>query len=178
MDLAVHLGRGPDALMIAPAPTDPERARRLDEPAYRTLFSRLAELAEVLVLDCGTGLDSPAARAALGVADQLVLVTDGEPDTASLVAEAATDTLANLATPVFLVANMLTRRSRLDLARFEREIAFARGIVDLPRDRSGADSLQRSRFSWTRAPESWRAPVRELAALITASWPVRPSGDR
>ena len=41
------------------------------------------------MLDCGTGLDDPPARAALGCADQLVLVCDDEPDTASIVSEAA-----------------------------------------------------------------------------------------
>ena len=179
MDLAVHLGRGPDGLMVAPAPTDRERAQRLDESAYRTLFSRLAELAEVLVLDCGTGLDSPAARAALGTADQLVLVTDGEPDTASLITDPACKSLLEgLDAPVFLVANKLTARSRVDLGAFEREMSFARGIVDLPHDQAGADSLQRSRFSWAhRAPERWRAPVRELAALIAMSWPTRTTTE-
>ena len=87
--LDVQLGRGPNGLMIAPAPTDPDRAARLDEQAYRTLFQRLGELVGTLVLDCGTGLDDPPARAALGCADQLVLVCDDEPDTASIVAEAA-----------------------------------------------------------------------------------------
>ena len=75
--------------MVAPAPTDPDRAANLDESAYRTLFARLSELVGTLVLDCGTGLDDPPARAALACADQLVLVCDDEPDTASIVAEAA-----------------------------------------------------------------------------------------
>ena len=87
--LDAQLGRGPDGLMIAPAPTDPDRAASLDEQAYRTLFERLGELVGTLVLDCGTGLDDPPARAALACADQLVLVCDDEPDTASIVAEAA-----------------------------------------------------------------------------------------
>jgi Mrp family chromosome partitioning ATPase len=87
--LDAQLGRGPDGLMVAPAPTDPTRAQKLDEAAYRTLFARLSELVGTLVLDCGTGLDDPPARAALACADQLVLVCDDEPDTASIVSEAA-----------------------------------------------------------------------------------------
>jgi MinD-like ATPase involved in chromosome partitioning or flagellar assembly len=171
MDLAVHLGHGPDGLLVAPAPSEQERARRLDEAAYRTLFARLAELAEVLVLDCGTGLDSPAARAALAVANQVVLVTDGQPDTASLVAEAACEQLRVLEQPLFLVANMITPRSRVDLGALERKVGFAKGVVDMPHDQTGADSLQRSRFSWQRqAPEQWRIPMRELSALIANEW--------
>ena len=61
--LDAQLGRGPDGLMVAPAPTDPDRGEALDEAAYRTLFARLGELVGTLVLDCGTGLKSPAARA-------------------------------------------------------------------------------------------------------------------
>lgn len=171
MDLAVHLGHGPDGLLVAPAPTEQARARKLDEAAYGRLFSRLAELAEVLVLDCGTGLDSPAARAALAVADQVVLVTDGQPDTASLVAEAACEQLRILDKPLFLVANMITSRSRVELGALERKVSFARGIVDVPHDQSGADSLQRSRFSWQReTPTNWRVPLRELSALIAIEW--------
>ena len=104
--LDAQLGRGPDGLMVAPAPTDPDRAKALDETAYRTLFKRLAEFAGILVLDCGTGLDAPPARAALGSADQLVLVTDEEPDTASLVCEAAA-WLQDDSPPLILLANKL-----------------------------------------------------------------------
>jgi WXG100 protein secretion system (Wss), protein YukD len=86
--LDAQLARGPDGLMVAPAPTDAERAKTLDEDAYLTLFARLSELVGTLVLDCGTGLDDPPARAALATADQLALVCDDEPDTASIVSEA------------------------------------------------------------------------------------------
>ena len=79
------LGRGPDGLMVAPAPTDQQRAASLDENAYATLFGRLQQLVGTLVLDCGTGLESAPAKAALGCADQLVVVCDDEPDSASLV---------------------------------------------------------------------------------------------
>ena len=48
--LDAQLARGPDGLMVAPAPTDPERAKKLDETAYLTLFARLSELVGTLVL--------------------------------------------------------------------------------------------------------------------------------
>ena len=155
--------------MVAPAPTDPERAEQLDEGAYRTLFTRLGELVGMLVLDCGTGLGDPPARAALSCADQLVLVADCEPDTASLVSEAAA-WLEHIAPPLVLVVNKHQRSSRLDVAALEREIAFARGVVTVPTDHAGARLLQASRFSWNQAPTGWRDPVRELAALVTADW--------
>ena len=132
--LDAQLGRGPNGLMIAPAPTDPNRAEELDEAAYDILFSRLSQLVGTLVLDCGTGLDDPPARAALARADQLVLVCDDEPDTASIVSEAA-DWLQRIVEPpdsrrksLVLVVNNVRRSSRIDVAALERETAFAHGL--------------------------------------------------
>jgi len=170
IELDAHLARGPDGLMIAPAPTEPERASALDEAAYRTLFEKLAGLVGTLILDCGTGLDSPVARAALSCSNQLVLVTDGEPDTASLVAEAAERQLAVRAPALVLVVNKLDRSSRVDVSALERQLDFADGLVRVPNDRAGADALHGSRFSWTRAPSGWQTTLRELAALLVAGW--------
>jgi MinD-like ATPase involved in chromosome partitioning or flagellar assembly len=169
-ELDQALGRGPDGLMVAPAPTDPDRAARLDEAAYRTLLTGLRDFVGTLVLDCGTGLGAPAARAALACADQLVLVSDAEPDTASLVAEAARG-LSAAKPSLVLLANRLDRGSRLDVAALQAQVPSARGLVTLPTDRRGAARLQASRFTWARAPRRWRAPVRELVALLVAEWP-------
>lgn len=167
--LDAQLGRGPDGLMVAPAPTDPERAKKLDEAAYRTLFTRLSELVGTLVLDCGTGLDDPPARAALGCADQLVLVCDDEPDTASIVSEAA-EWLRRIKPPLVLVVNNVQRSSRIDVAALECEMSFAHGIAVVPRDERAAVQLHDSRFSWNQAPAGWQTSVRELAALLAADW--------
>jgi MinD-like ATPase involved in chromosome partitioning or flagellar assembly len=168
-ELDARLGRGPDGLMVAPAPTDPERAAKLDEAAYRTLFERLRGLVGTLVLDCGTGLDDPPARAALACANQLVLVCDDEPDTASIVSEAA-EWLDRIPRPMVLVVNNLRRSSHLDLPALERATRFARGVAVIPRDERAARQLHDSRFSWNHAPAGWHTPVRELAALLTAEW--------
>ena len=165
-----QLGRGPCGLMVAPAPTDPRRSATLDEQAYRTLFERLGALVGMVVADCGTGLLDPPARAALACADQLVLVCDDEPDTASLVAEAANATLAAQSTPIVLAVNNLSSRSRIDIAALEREIPFARGVAVIPHDERAADALHGSRFEWDHAPVGWRTAVRELAALLASGW--------
>jgi MinD-like ATPase involved in chromosome partitioning or flagellar assembly len=167
--LDAQLGRGPNGLMVAPAPADPDRAKQLDEGCYRALFERLGELVGTLVLDCGTGLDAPPARAALACADELVLVTDGEPDTASLVCEAA-GWLWSSGLPLVLVVNKHERSSRLDVGALERQIPFAHGLIAVPRDRRAAEQLLASRFSWSQAPAAWRTPLRELAALIVTGW--------
>ena len=167
--LDAQLGRGPDGLMVAPAPTDPGRAANLDASSYRTLFDRLSELVGMLVLDCGTGLDDPPARAALACADQLVLVCDDEPDTASIVAEAAS-WLRHAGPPLLLVVNNLRRGSRIDLLALERATDFAHALAVVPRDERAAGQLHNSRFTWRHAPEGWQIPIRELAALLAADW--------
>ena len=121
------------------------------------------------MLDCGTGLDSPAARAALGACDQVLLVCDGEPDTASIVAEAA-HYLQQHAPPLVLVANKLDRSSRIDTDALERKVAFARAIVRVPTSRVGAQQLHASHFSWTHAPSCWTTPLRQLAVLLVCDW--------
>ena len=68
-----HLGRAFEGLMVLPAPTDPSRMAQLNEESYARVISRLQSMVGVLVLDCGTGLQEPAARAAQAAADQLVL---------------------------------------------------------------------------------------------------------
>ena len=174
--LDAQLARGPDGLIVAPAPTDPERAKNLDETAYLTLFARLSELVGTLVLDCGTGLDDPPARAALATADQLVLVCDDEPDTASIVSEAA-EWLRRIVEPtgaqqksLVVVVNNLRRSSRIDVAALERATAYAHGLTVIPRHERAAARLHGSRFTWNHAPGDWHTPVRELAALLASDW--------
>src|SRR4029453_18316775 len=84
-----HLGRAFEGLMVLPAPTDPSRMAQLNEESYRRVISRLQTMVGVLVLDCGTGLQEPAARAAQAAADQIMLLSDADPAPVSLVAEAA-----------------------------------------------------------------------------------------
>jgi MinD-like ATPase involved in chromosome partitioning or flagellar assembly len=175
--LDAQLARGPDGLMVAPAPTDPERAKKLDETAYLTLFAHLSELVGTLILDCGTGLDDPPARAALATADQLVLVCDDEPDTASIVSEAA-EWLRRIVEPtgaqqksLVVVVNNLRRSSRIDVAALERATAYAHGLAVIPRHERAAARLHGSRFTWNHAPAGWQTPVRELAALLASDWP-------
>ena len=144
--------------MVAPAPTDPDRAANLDESAYRTLFARLSELVGTLVLDCGTGLDDPPARAALACADQLVLVCDDEPDTASIVAEAAS-WLRHAGPPLALGGQQPAAR-----------------LADRPRRRSSAPPT--SRTASPSSPETRAAPGNCTTAGSRGSMPRRAGRPR
>ena len=129
------------------------------------------ELAGTLVLDCGTGLEAPPARAALAGADQLVLVTDAEPDTASLVWEAAR-WLEHDAPPLVAGRQQAQRSlARWTSPRSSGLIPFARGLATVPHRPAAAEQLQAGRFSWSRPPADWSIAIRELAALLVADWP-------
>jgi MinD-like ATPase involved in chromosome partitioning or flagellar assembly len=167
--LDICLGRAAHGLMVLPSPVDPERMARLDEEAYRRVIRRLQDLVGVVVLDCGTGLQDPATRAAIGAADQLVVVTDAEPATASLVAEACQ--LLEGGPPLTLVVNKMHRRSgRLDVDAFARHVPHARSLVVVPLAQTGAVRLTSGEFQWDDAPSGWQESVRELAAALVTQW--------
>jgi MinD-like ATPase involved in chromosome partitioning or flagellar assembly len=164
------LGRASDGLMVLPAPTDPARMARLDRVAYARVIERLQAMAGILVLDCGTGLQEPAAQAAIMAADQLVLVSDAEPSTASLVAEASL-LLDRSGAPLTLVVNKLPRSGeRLDVAEFENEIPGAQGMLVLQNDPRRAARVAAGEFTWSEDPGTWSRGVRELAAVLVADW--------
>jgi MinD-like ATPase involved in chromosome partitioning or flagellar assembly len=170
--LDTHLGRAMHGLMVLPAPTDPNRMAQLDQDAYTRVLRKLQDLVGMVVLDCGTGLHDPASRAALHLADQVVLVTDADPATASLVAEAAA-LIKREGVPIWLVVNKMPAvRSRLKLLALEEYVPFVRGLLVLAAENRSAHRVAEGTFDWHDAPASWRRSVRELAAVLAAAWPV------
>jgi MinD-like ATPase involved in chromosome partitioning or flagellar assembly len=167
-----HLGRAFEGLMVLPAPTDPSRMARLDEGAYRRVIERLQSLVGVLVLDCGTGLQEPAARAAQASADQILLVSDAHPSTASLVTEAA-ELLRTVGPPMTLVVNRMppAKQARIDLDGLERLVPDAQGLVTVDEDQRAAARVAAGSFAWDDAPERWARQIRELAVVLQSDWP-------
>ena len=157
--------------MIAPAPTDPDRAAKLDEQAYRTLFERLGQLVGTLVLDCGTGLDDPPARAALSCADQLVLVCDDEPDTASIVAEAAAG-CGGYARRSHWRSTTCAARRRSTSQRWSARPTSRAGSRSFPETSAPRRNCTAATSHGTGPRRSWRIPVSELAALLACDWPA------
>jgi MinD-like ATPase involved in chromosome partitioning or flagellar assembly len=165
-----NLGRGAHGLMVLPSPVDPVRMARLGEDSYEKVVRRLQDLVGVVLLDCGTGLHEPTSRAALKTADQVVLVTDAEPATASIVAEAAA-LLRQEGVPLYLLVNkMPTAGSRLDVTALETYIPQARGLVVLPANERAASQLASGLFDWRDAPSTWKRAMREVAAALVADW--------
>jgi MinD-like ATPase involved in chromosome partitioning or flagellar assembly len=168
-DVNARLGAGPAGLRVLPAPTDPGRMSRIGFDTYRDVIGRMKDYAGLVLLDCGTGLQEPAARAAVEAADQVIVVSDADPATASLVAEAICR--SPMAQPMTLVVNKVPLRGgRLDLRRLADTVAGAEQIVVIPADTEAASALGVGAFRWEEVPAAWQRSVRELAAVLIAGW--------
>jgi MinD-like ATPase involved in chromosome partitioning or flagellar assembly len=133
------------------------------EPAaWGRVIEHLRHLHHVVVIDCGAGLRREAVQAAIGAADQVVLVARAEASDRENV-EPALALLRKLAKPVVVVRNESRRR--------ERTRRSAAGIqrVTLTFEPASATQLKRRGFDWSEAPAAWNEGVRELAALLVAS---------
>ena len=165
-----QLGRAIHGLLVVPAPTDPDRMAALDEDAYRRVIARLKDFFSLILLDCGTGLQDPASAAAVAAADQVVLLTDAQPATASLVAQSA-DMLQQSGRPITVVVNrMPPKGAKLDLERLSRYLPAARGLVVIPDQVTAATRLAGGNFDWRDAPGSWQLAVRQLAVVLVSDW--------
>ncbi len=163
------LGRAAHGLMVLPAPEDPERVDRLEVEAYERVIKRLQHMAGILVLDCGAGVRNPFARAAIAAADQLLLVTDGSPTTASVVATVATK-LPQERDYVLVVNRAMETHARLDVEQLRAALPNARGIVEIGHEPGAASALEEGRFTWEQAPPSWQVAGRQLAATLVTGW--------
>ena len=168
--LEARLGPAVHGLLVVPAPTDPVRMAALDERAYRQVITRLKDFFGVIVLDCGTGLQDEASVAAVAASDHVVLITDAQPATASLVAESAGLVLSSGRPMTVVVNRMPARGARLDLARLSHYLPDARGLIVVPDEPAAAARLAAGSFDWRDAPGTWQRAVREVAAVITADW--------
>jgi MinD-like ATPase involved in chromosome partitioning or flagellar assembly len=165
-----HLGRAVHGLLVVPAPTDPDRMAALDEDAYTRVITRLKDFFSLILLDCGTGLQDPASAAAITAADQVVLLTDAQPATASLVAESA-ELLHQWDRPITVVVNrMPVRGAQLDVQALSQYLPAARGLVVVPDDVPAAGRLAGGGFDWRDAPASWQLALRRLAVVLVSDW--------
>jgi MinD-like ATPase involved in chromosome partitioning or flagellar assembly len=165
-----HLGRAVHGLLVVPAPTDPARMAALDEEAYGRVIARLKDFFSLILLDCGTGLQDPASAAAIAAADQVVLITDAQPATASLVAE-STDLLHQWGRPITVVVNrMPAKDARLDIHQLSRYLPAARGLVVVPDDMVAASRLAAGSFDWRDGPATWQLALRQLAIVLVSDW--------
>lgn len=169
-ELDASLGRGPDGLMVLPAPNDPSRLARLDAAAYSRVITHLKQKAEVILLDCGTELQEPSTQAAIRSADQLLLVSDADPSTATLVAQAA-KLLRTSEAPMTLLVNKLPRRSaQVDLEALGSLVPVAAAMATVESDSATAARVADGTFTWREPAGRCAVSFRELACIVASQW--------
>src|SRR6266851_3056173 len=154
----VKVGRG---LALLPAPTDQRMEPTADEQAWVRLIQHLRHLSNFVILDCGAGFRRASTRAALGAADQVVLVSKSSPGETG--PGRIIETIRAQGQSVALVANQASKRSRATRS--------AAGVqqLSLAHEPQPAQRLKTRGFSWSDAPSSWQESMRELAAVLVGS---------
>ena len=161
-DVAGALVVAARGLAVLPAPLDTSLARNADQAAWTRVIGHLRHLHQVVVLDCGAGLQRDAARAAIAAADQVVLVNKPRPSAPESL-EATIESLRRRGKPVVVVSNEAPRRDRAQRTKS--------GVqqVTLAFEPRAASGLKRRGFAWSEAPATWQEAMRELAAVLVAS---------
>jgi putative peptide zinc metalloprotease protein len=162
-DIAAFTSQASSRLEVLAADRDPHRTATLDLALYRRARAILGIHYALLLLDCGAGLLTDAAQAAVEMADQLVVVTSDSLDAA----EASYRTLecldrrgrSDLVRDSVVVINTLEGDRRIRVDVIERAFAaHCRAVVRVPRDRHlrlgtpiEIDALQRcTRDAWVK----------------------------
>jgi MinD-like ATPase involved in chromosome partitioning or flagellar assembly len=83
-DVRAFTSQAPSRLQVLAADRDPQAAAALDANAYQRARSLLGIHYSLILLDCGTGLLTDATRAAVEMADQLVVVASASLDAAEV----------------------------------------------------------------------------------------------
>ena len=101
-------------------------------------------------------------------------VSDAQPATASLVAEAAR-LLSTVGPPLTLVVNKMPaneKEARIDLDGLEELVPDAHGLVTIEDDQRAAQRVAAGDFAWLDAPDTWQRSVRQLAVALETDWPA------
>jgi MinD-like ATPase involved in chromosome partitioning or flagellar assembly len=169
--LDASLAQGYHGLRVQSTPPDPELRVKLDEAAYGEIVHRLTTVAGLVVVDCGPGLETPAARAAMRAAQQVLVVTDARPE-ARLALGPAVDLARGDGRSVLVVASApRARAGARDAGRLAVGAPAADGLVEVPWCPSGVEPLASGDFDWERTPWPLRRGALELAAAMIADWP-------
>jgi MinD-like ATPase involved in chromosome partitioning or flagellar assembly len=158
---AALVGAGP-RLSLLPAPAKPSNAIAPGAVSWSRLIDHLRHLHNIVILDCGAGIQRAVSRASIDAADQVVLVTTpqlAKRDETKSIAESIRAT----GKTVVLVANQAPNRARS--ARSSDGVQR----VTITYDPHHAKRLRTRGFTWAGAPVSWQISVRELAAVLVGS---------
>jgi len=149
-------------LSILPSPGEPANAIPPGAASWRRIIEHLRHLHNIVILDCGAGLQRALSRASIDAADQVVLVT--APQLSKLDETAAiAESIRARGKAVVVVANQAPSRAR------STRSTDAVQRVTIAYDPHQAKRLRTRGFTWAGAPVSWQIGVRELAAILVGS---------
>jgi len=149
-------------LSILPGPDKPSSAIAPGAASWGRLIEHLRHLHNIVILDCGAGLQRAVSRASIDAADQVVLVTT--PQLAKLDETGSiAESIQARGKAVVVVANQAPSRAR--------SMRSTDGVqqVTVTYDPHHAKRLRTRGFTWPGAPVSWQVSVRELAAVLVGS---------
>ena len=168
--LAARPPGGPARPPGGPGIAGARNAGLLDERGWARVMRGLARHPVAVVVDCGPGLDVPAARAAIAAADQLVLVTGPQDRAPGAALRPRAGRWAGPGRPVALVVSRAP--AGLDAGQVLDRAPWARGAFLLPDEPAAAAALRVGPLGWDRVPGRWRRQAYELAALLVSDWPA------
>jgi MinD-like ATPase involved in chromosome partitioning or flagellar assembly len=164
------LGFGSHGLRVLSAPADPGRRARLDARTYAATLDWLERFAGLVIVDCAPGLDGPIEQAALGAADQVLVVTDAGPESGPPLG-LMVDGLRRDGRSVLVVVNEAERRAAPGaVGRLAVSAPEAEALLVIPWSPAGMAQLVGGGFDWEHAPAEWRRAAHELAAALAADW--------
>jgi MinD-like ATPase involved in chromosome partitioning or flagellar assembly len=149
-------------LAILPAPAKPSNAIAPGAASWSRVIEHLRHLHNIVILDCGAGMQRAVSQASIDAADQVVLVTTpqlAKRDETRSIAES----IRARGKTVVVVANQAPNR-----ARSSRSIDGVQRVT-ITYDPHHAKRLKTRGFTWAGAPVSWQVSVRELAAVLVGS---------
>src|SRR5207245_1940443 len=141
-------------LSSLPGPDKPTSAIAPGAASWGRLIEHLRHLHNIVILDCGAGLQRAVSRASIDAADQVVLVTT--PQLAKLDETGSiAESIQARGKAVVVVANQSPSR-----ARSMRSTDGVRQVT-VTHDPHHAKRLRTRGFTWPGAPVSWQVSVRE-----------------
>lgn len=140
-DVRAYTSQAPSRLEVLASESDPEVSEAYDDREYQATVDLLSRHYNILLTDCGTGLLHAALRAAVEIADSLLIITSASIDGARA-AQATVDWLDAhghrelVARSVTVITGVRSRPGTVDLDAVERYFAArTREVVRIPFDR-------------------------------------------
>ncbi len=163
-ELRAFVSRVPSGLHLLAAPANAEVMAEITPERYGQVVAFLAQFYDVVLLDCGTGINDPLARFAVERADQIVVVTTPDWVTSNTVLGALRHLPLERATLVLNRSGPGPGDRRAIEASFARQRLSRRTV--LPYDEQLATMLDSGTYALEGLRRRVRLPIKELGLAV------------